>query len=166
MNTDLLLEGLAVVAGATGALSWAYLRYKDAAQKYPLLYDALVALVANARVYYVAKADGTYSTEDQIAMGQANIKFYATLEAIGFDLGFPAKIMQITPLIPSDAAIKTIQEQINQTIATTPVALGTVTVTTGSPPGLPGLSGTSVATLVSSQTSDGPVPAPAIVREG
>lgn len=137
MNSDLLLQGLAVAIGATGALSWVYLRYRDAAQKYPLFCDALKDFAAVARTYYVAKADGTYSTEDQIAMGAATIEFFAALEAIGIDTGISPRIMQITPLIPSDAAIKTIQDQIDKTIAATPapitLAPGAVIVSTGEP---------------------------------
>lgn len=118
MDETLILQTLAVLAGATGVLSWVYIRYQGIAKKYPLLIDALSDFLAVAKTYYQAKADGSYSTEDQIAMGQATIEFINALEAIGIDTGVSSRIMQITPLIPSDAAIKTIQDQIDKTIAT------------------------------------------------
>lgn len=136
MDTPTIWQVLALIVGATGVAGWAYARYGDAARKYPLFMDALKDFLGVARTYYQAKADGTYSTEDQIAMGIATIEFINALEAIGIDTGVSTRIMQITPLIPSDAAIKTIQDQIDQTIAATPapitLAPGAVIVSTGS----------------------------------
>lgn len=84
MNSDILLQGLAVVIGAGGLIIGAL-----KSQQYRAVATVVQEFAETAQAYYVAKSDGTFSAEDRAAIGQAAISFFDSVELAGVEIARP-----------------------------------------------------------------------------